>query len=77
MGTLVSIILIATAFLTVAAVLYFVVTEKQGNDQAASLHDGTVIDAGNAPSVPLPPAAPVAEAPAPVSVAAIEEKPTV
>ena len=53
MGTLVSIILIATAFLTVVAVLYFVVTEKQGSDKASSMHDGTVIDSTNAPSVPI------------------------
>ncbi|MDZ4766070.1 MAG: hypothetical protein SGI73_16115 [Chloroflexota bacterium] len=63
MGTLVSIILIATAFLTVAAVLYFVVTEKQGNDSAASFHDGTVIGSGDAPSVPLPEKAPLVTEP--------------
>lgn len=33
MGTLVSIILIAVAFLTVAAVLYFVVTEKVEHEE--------------------------------------------
>lgn len=58
MGTLVSIVLVATAFLTVVAVLYFVVTEKQGSDQASSMHDGTVIDSANAPSVPVTGASP-------------------
>lgn len=47
MGTLVSIILIAVAFLSVAAVLYFVVTEKMEPEEgAAHLHP--------APALPEP-----------------------